>query len=131
MNDPTPWSDQDIVGRIGTLLRIGVIVSALVLLAGGAIFLTQHAGDPVPDRSEFKPVPVEYSRPLPVIRAALAGEGRPMIQFGLLLLIATPVCRVAFSVFAFARQGDRAYVLIPVIVLAVLLVGLFFIPAER
>ena len=40
----------------------------------------------------------------------LGGRGRALIQLGLLLLIATPVARVAFSVFAFERQRDWTYV---------------------
>jgi uncharacterized membrane protein len=47
-----------------------------------------------------------------------------VIQFGLVLLIATPVARVAFSVVAFFLQRDRAYVAITSIVLAVLLFSL-------
>ena len=47
-----------------------------------------------------------------------------MIQLGLLLLIATPVARVAFSVFVFMNQRDRTYVAITLIVLTVLLVSL-------
>ena len=39
---------------------------------------------------------------------------------GLLLLVATPVMRVIFSAAAFAFQGDRTYVIITLIVLAVL-----------
>ena len=43
-----------------------------------------------------------------------------MIQFGLLLSIATPVARVAFSVVAFALQRDWLYIVVTLIVLAVL-----------
>ena len=50
----------------------------------------------------------------------LDGRGRALIQLGLLLLIATPVARVAFSVFAFERQRDWTYVGITLFVLAVL-----------
>jgi uncharacterized membrane protein len=47
-----------------------------------------------------------------------------VIQLGLVLLMATPVARVAFSVVAFVMQRDRTYVTITLIVLAVLLFGL-------
>ena len=55
---------------------------------------------------------------------ALQGRGRGIIQLGLLLLIATPIARVVFSVYAFARQRDRTYVLVTLVVLAVLLYSL-------
>jgi uncharacterized membrane protein len=42
----------------------------------------------------------------------------------LLLLIATPILRVAFSLVGFAIERDRAYVIITSIVLAVLLYSL-------
>ena len=51
--------------------------------------------------------------------------GRGIIQLGLLLLIATPVARVVFSVIGFVRQRDFVYVVLTLIVLAVLLYSLF------
>ena len=47
-----------------------------------------------------------------------------MIQLGLLFLIATPIVRVGFSVFAFARQKDRLYVAVTLTVLAILIYSL-------
>jgi len=38
--------------------------------------------------------------------------------------MATPVARVVFSVFAFARQGDRMYVVVTSIVLVLLIYSL-------
>ena len=55
---------------------------------------------------------------------ALSFRARGLIQLGLLLLIATPVARVAFSVFAFARQHDRTYVVVTLIVLSILIFSL-------
>jgi uncharacterized membrane protein len=46
------------------------------------------------------------------------------VQTGLLLLIATPVLRVVFSLFGFASQRDWLYVALTLIVLSVLAVGL-------
>jgi uncharacterized membrane protein len=60
-----------------------------------------------------------------IVQQASDLRGRGLIQLGLLLLIATPVARVIFSVFAFARQRDATYVLITLIVLAVLVYSLF------
>jgi uncharacterized membrane protein len=56
-----------------------------------------------------------------IVMDAIALRSRGVIQFGLLLLIATPVARVAFSVVAFALERDRAYVIVTLIVLALLL----------
>jgi uncharacterized membrane protein len=59
-----------------------------------------------------------------IVKDALAFRGRGLIQLGLLLLIATPLARVAFSVVAFAIQRDRLYVGVTLIVLAVLIYSL-------
>ena len=50
----------------------------------------------------------------------IAVRGRGIIQLGLLFLIATPVVRVAFSIFGFAEEEDRLYVVIASVVLLVL-----------
>ena len=53
-------------------------------------------------------------------RVFSALQPRSLIQFGLLLLIATPIARVAFSVIAFAVERDRLYVAFTIVVLMVL-----------
>jgi uncharacterized membrane protein len=128
MSDPPPrgaWTDQRIERLTGLVLRLGVSAAGLVILLGGAIHLARHGWDPVPDRRTFLREPPEFCSPLLIVGAALSGQGRAIIQFGLLLLIATPVARVAFCIFAFARQRDVVYVILPLVVLAVLLAGLF------
>jgi uncharacterized membrane protein len=52
---------------------------------------------------------------------AFAFSSRGIMQLGILLLIATPIFRVAFSVFAFLAEKDRMYVIFTLIVLCVLL----------
>jgi uncharacterized membrane protein len=47
-------------------------------------------------------------------------RGRRIIQLGLWLVIATPVARVAFSIFGFGEDKDRMYVIIASVVLLVL-----------
>jgi uncharacterized membrane protein len=60
-----------------------------------------------------------------ILREALAFQGRGIIQLGLLLLIATPVARVALSIVGFAAERDRMYVGFAAIVLVILLYSLF------
>ena len=94
--------------------------------AGGVVYLVRHGG-----RAAGPPRHSTASRPSCATPSASCatpsrGEPRGLIQLGLLLLIATPVARVVFSVFAFARQRDWIYVVITLIVLAVLLYSLFW-----
>src|SRR4051794_18621622 len=104
---------------IGNLLRAGVVAAAAVVLLGAVVSLARHGGEELPDRSTFRPD--ELRSVGAVLDAARAGRGRGIIQLGLLLLIATPVVRVALSAFAFLRQRDALYVALTLVVLAALL----------
>ncbi len=118
-----PWSDERVEGIVGNLLRVGVIAAAIVVLSGGIIYLIRHGGK-LPDYSIFRGEPAEFRSLGGIIKAVFSLRSRGLIQLGLLLLIATPVARVAFSVFAFALQRDRIYIVITLIVLGVLLYSL-------
>jgi len=118
-----PLTDQRMDEIIGALLRYGVILSASVVGAAGIWYLIQY-GNTTPGYHVFRAEP-EYLRHVSGIVSGIPGfHCRRMIQLGLVLLIATPVARVAFSVVAFALQKDRTYVAITLIVLAVLLLSL-------
>ena len=59
-----------------------------------------------------------------MLAAARSGQGRAIVQLGLVALIATPILRVLFAALAFAWRRDWVYVVVPLIVLAVLIAGL-------
>ena len=117
------WTDQQVDQIVGNLLRVGVIVAAAVVLAGGALYLVQH-GQTMPDYRVFHGEPAYLRGISGIVSDARARHGRGLILFGLLLLLATPITRVAFSVLAFALQRDRTYVVVTLIVLAVLFYSL-------
>jgi uncharacterized membrane protein len=117
------WTDEKVEMIIGGLLRAGVVLAASVVALGGIVYLTRHGGQPA-DFAHFHGQPPEYSRFGPILRGVFAGRGRSIIQLGLVLLIATPVARVAFSAVAFERQRDWKYVAITLIVLSILLYSL-------
>jgi uncharacterized membrane protein len=118
------WTDQQTESIIANLLRGGVILSAAIVLAGGILYLMHH-GSEFPAYRVFRGEPLNL-RSLPgIVSGALSFRSRGLIELGLLILIATPVARVAFSAFAFLQQRDGAYVLITLTVLAVLFYSLF------
>ena len=117
------WTDQWAEQVIGELLRVGVILSAAVVLLGGAVYLFRHGTTP-PGYSVFHGEPSNFRNVPGILHEVRAGRGRGIIQLGLLLLIATPVARVVFSVVAFALERDRPYVAVTLIVLAVLIFSL-------
>ncbi len=118
------WSDQRIENVIGNLLRAGVLLSAVVVLLGAVIFLAQH-GREVVSYHVFRGEPSEFRSIGGIFEGVIELHGRAIIQLGLLLLIATPVARVAFSIWGFAEEHDRMYVGFTIIVLVVLLYSLF------
>jgi len=108
---------------MGRLLRAGVILSAVFVLGGGAVYLARHP-EPVTDYRVFQGEPEELRTISGIFHEALAFRGRGLIQLGLLILIATPVARVAFSVVAFLYQRDWTYVVVTLIVLGLLVYSL-------
>ena len=117
------WTDQYVEELIGNLLQTGVIVASAVVLLGGTIYLTRH-GLSAPQYHVFVGEPTDLRTLSGIVRDALTLRGRGIIQLGLLLLIATPIVRVTFSIAAFAVQRDRLYVKVTLIVLAILLYSL-------
>jgi uncharacterized membrane protein len=124
MKTSPDWNDQRFEELIANLLRTGVLLSATVVLLGAIIYLVRHGFSPA-DYRVFRGEPRELKSMQGIIGYALQRHGRGLIQLGLLLLIATPVARVTFSVFGFARERDWMYVGFTLIVLAVLLYSLF------
>src|SRR5215471_20632750 len=97
------WTDQRIEAMIGDLLRTGVGFSGAIVVIGGIIYLL-HQGNTVPRHGMFRGELSDLRSVSGIVRDALARHGRGIIQLGLLFLIATPVARVVFSIFAFAVQ---------------------------
>lgn len=117
------WTDQKTENVIGNLLRAGVALAAVVVLAGGVLYLIRHGGSPA-DYRVFHGEPTDLRQVSGIVHDAFALSSRGIIQLGLLLLIATPIARVAFAVFAFAAERDWMYVGFTLIVLAVLMYSL-------
>ena len=117
------WTDQRIENILGNLLRAGVLLSALVVLIGGVIYLVRHGRTAV-DFRVFHGEPADLRDIRGIVSETWTLRGRGIIQLGLLLLIATPVARVAFSIFGFAEERDRMYVVFTVIVFSILLYSL-------
>jgi|SRR5579871_357931 uncharacterized membrane protein len=117
------WTDQKIEIIVANLLRIGVTSAAAIVLLGGIVFLARHGAAPA-RYGLFAGEPSNLTHWKGILRAAFGLRGRGIIQLGLLLLIATPVARVAFSVVAFALERDWLYVTVAGFVLLVLLFSL-------
>ena len=117
------WDEHRVQQVIGNLLRWGVVGAAVVVLAGAVVYLARH-GMEAPSYGSFRGEPANLKAIGGIVVDAIGGSGRGLIQLGLLLLIAVPVARVAFSVVAFAKAKDHTYVVVSLVVLGVLLVSL-------
>lgn len=123
VDDSDRWSDDAVEQLVGRLLRAGVLAAAALVLAGGIVYLARHAHEPA-HGAVFNGEPDDLTRVGGILRASGALSGRGLIMGGLLLLIATPVARVAVSLVAFVFQRDRLYAAITAFVLLLLLASL-------
>jgi len=111
---------------IGGVLRIGVAVSLLVIAAGTLLSFVQDGGygTLASDVPRLAGPGGAFPRTGSWLLAGLKDlNGQAVIVAGLLLLIATPVMRVAVSIVVFGRERDRAYMAIASAVLMLLLLS--------
>lgn len=112
---------------ISNLLRFGVTASFVLVVIGTALSFTRH-----PEYFSSSQELLRLTRPgaafphtlSDVFQGILNFRGQAVVTIGLLLLIATPVMRVAFSIYAFLRQGDRIFTVITMIVFGILMSSL-------
>jgi uncharacterized membrane protein len=126
MTDGSPrrgWSDHEVESVVGNLLRAGVLLAAAVVALGGVLYLVRY-GAARPQQGVFHGEPADLRSVGGIVLDALRLSRRGIIQLGVLLLIATPVARVVFSIVAFLQQRDGKYVVVTLIVLAGLLYSL-------
>lgn len=117
------FADKDVQVILGTLLRVGVILSISVVFLGGLIYLFHH-GSGHADYRSFDPSRNQYASIYAILEGIKSLDSQAVIQFGVLLLIFTPITRVVFSIFSFLIERDYMYVLIGVFVLCVILFSL-------
>lgn len=118
--------DHTLELTLAKILTTGVLVSAGLLVLGMAgMLVTGETGYPAAV-TDFSRVRAEAYPHTP--GALLAGlmEGRPLalVSCGLLLLILTPMLRVASSVVLFFRERDALYTGISSGVLLMLVLGM-------
>jgi uncharacterized membrane protein len=105
---------------ISRMLRAGVGLAAFVVLVGEILYLWQAHGIGT-DYGYFHGVPTPIDHMALVLEGIRHLDSRSVIRLGILLLIATPIVRVAFCLYSFAMQKDKLYIPISGTVLAVLL----------
>lgn len=128
-----PPQSHVIESAISTILRAGVAVSIAIIAFGVTVTFVHHhdyfrsrpaLGTLIDARGNY----TESVRS--VVQGTLEFRGQSIVMLGVLVLIATPVVRVAASVVLFAVEHDRIYVAITAVVLLLLLVSFLIGAAE-
>ena len=125
--------DPNSMNRIlGMVLRSGVVLSAAIIAIGTALFLANHFLDDKSEYLAYNPSLIPHGNfpaSLTSIGSGLASlDPLSIIQLGFLVLLATPVTRVALSLLLFAAEKDRRFVYLTGAVLAILLFSMLATP---
>jgi uncharacterized membrane protein len=118
------FADPQMEVMMGRLLQVGVLLASTVVLIGSVLYLHAQQGS-APTYRSFSSEPANLRQLKDMGHGLTTGDPATIIQLGVLLLIATPVARVAFALVAFAIERDRLYVAVSATVLAVLLFSFF------
>lgn len=111
--------NTDMQWVIGFVLRAGVLTSLCIVIFGGVIYLI-HEGSRVEHYDIFKGGKNSISSANSYLHNLFILNGRTIIQTGLILLIATPIIRVAFSAIVFLKEKDYLYTGITFLVLVII-----------
>ena len=129
MNLKGPSSMNNILGLV---LRSGVVLSGLVIAIGTGLFVANHSMDDTSSFLAYNPTLTPHGNFPASLSAIFSGivslDPASIIQLGFLILLATPVARVALSLFLFAAEKDRLYVYVTAFVLVILLFSMIVTP---
>ncbi len=117
------FKDVDMQAIIGWILRTGVIFSMAIVVIGGILFVYRH-GHSIPDYHVFKSVPYFIHNIDGIADGVFHLKGQAIIQAGIVLLIATPIIRVAFSAIGFILEKDYLYTFITLLVLLIIVISM-------
>jgi len=127
------WRDPETMNVvIGKVLRYGVILSGAIILLGTIGLAATNGLSDASGMLTYNPNTVPHDN----LDVSLGGLAQGLITFsafswielGVIVLIATPVSRVIISVFLFAAERDRLYVLVTAVVLTLLLFSMLVTP---
>ena len=117
---------------LGIVLRSGVILSGAIIAIGTGLFIANHSLDDTSSYLAYNPSIVPHGN-FPASLASIASglaslNPSSIIQLGFLVLLATPVTRVALSLFLFEAERDRKFVYLTAAVLGILLFSILATP---
>jgi uncharacterized membrane protein len=117
------FKDKDMQALLGQVLRAGTVISISIVFIGGIFYLYRH-GHTIADYRAFKGIPDFVQHPEGIFNGIFTLKGQAIIQFGIILLIATPIFRVIFSAVGFVLEKDYMYLGISLLVLLIIFISL-------
>ena len=121
----TRMSDKALENLIGNLLRAGVLIAAVLVVIGGVMYMA-GAHSEVVHYSVFQPVSAELRSAAGIVSGAFHLNAAAVMQLGVVLLILTPIARVALAMVGFWLEDDRLYTVVSAIVLVILFISLLW-----
>ena len=109
--------NKQVEAIIGRIMQIGVVLSAIVILAGLLLMFAQG--------NDGYPAGVHPHTFSAIYAGIVAAKPDAVMMLGLFLLILTPVLRVVVSIYAFAKEHDHFYTIITTVVLIILIVAMW------
>jgi len=109
--------------RMGRILFWGMMVCTAIILTGGALYLSEHAGA----KANFGVFITSQNQPRTlsaVVKGIVSSNGGAIIAAGILLLVVLQYVRVALSIGMFVRMKAWFFTGISVFILGVLLYAL-------
>ncbi|MDA4126510.1 MAG: DUF1634 domain-containing protein [Thaumarchaeota archaeon] len=117
---------------VGNVLRYGVLISAIIIVFGTIELIAASGNSDVLGNIVYNPDKIPHGNfdvSLSGLVIGLVGlQPYALIELGAIVLIATPVSRVLISVFLFAAEGDKLYVVVTAVVLFLLLFSILVTP---
>jgi uncharacterized membrane protein len=119
------FADKDIEQFIGKQLRAGVVTASIIVLIGGLFYLVQYGPGGLPDYGQFKGIDAGFTSFGQIIHGIVQGNAKGIIQAGVMVLIATPILRIFFSLIGFMLEKDKLYIAITLVVFSVMMFSIF------
>lgn len=116
-------NERQLEKSISNFVKVGIIIASSIVLFGGTLYLVHHGAEPA-NYDYFRGEPSVLRSPKTVLESALIGDVLSIIQLGILVIIITPIARVALSALIFWERRDWAYVFFTLFVLTGLIYSL-------
>jgi uncharacterized membrane protein len=115
------FRDKDLQVLIGNLLRIGVVIAMTIVVIGLILYLFGHGRETAHYETFTNDGVFRFHKFLADLSA---GSSSAIIELGVMVLIATPIARVLFTMIGFWLEKDRLYTFIALVVLCIIVISM-------